>query len=294
MKRRAAAALLAIFAVSFSAVARGDLRIQELKWNAAPKAPMPLFRAQVSGDFAGDIEARFAMRADPILYKPRLAFYRVANALGSTLVPRTEVYQIRLGEVIHALAHDPHGLQHLRSGVTVNNDGTVTILMNEPISGGHTVDFTAGPDVVAWRSWAEGREAVPADRQKLMLAYVEALVLDFVTANVGRRTVTVDSTKTTLFLAENGGAFNERADPRGLDVLLTQLKRVNRFPKRLIDRLRAFDRAEADRVLRDGPFTNWLVATRPLSEMMERRRTIVSLVDARLADQGQPGLVLLP
>jgi hypothetical protein len=69
---------------------------------------------------------------------------------------------------------------------------------------------------------------------------------------------------------------------------------VNRFPKRLIDRLRAFDRAEADRTLREGAFTSWLVATRPLSEMMERRRAIVSLVDARMAEHGETGLVLVP
>jgi hypothetical protein len=290
--RVVAAGFLALLA-SVSALARADLRIQELKWNAV-KAAMPLFRASVSGDFTGDVEARFAMRADPVLYKPRLAFYRVATALGSSLVPRTEMYQVRLGEVVRALAHDPHGLQLLRSGVTVHNDGTVTLLVTEPISGGHVVDITAGDDATAWRSWAEGREAAPPDRQKLMLAYVETLVLDFVTANVGRRLVTLDAAKSTLYLTENGGAFNERADPRGLDVILTQLKRVNRFPKRLIDRLRTFDRAEADRVLRDGPFTNWLVATRPLSEMMERRRAIVSLVDARLAERGDSAVVLVP
>jgi hypothetical protein len=293
VKPRAAAAVFFAIAGSISAFARADLHIQELKWNAI-KAPMPLFRASVSGDFAGDVEARFAMRADPVLYKPRLAFYRVAMALGSTLVPHTEVYQVRLGEVLRALGRDPHGLQLLRSGVTVNNDGTVTILVTEPISGGHVIDITAGNDAMAWRSWAEGRQAVPPELQKLTLAYVEALVLDFVTANVGRRLVTLDATKSALYLTENGGAFNERADPRGLDVILAQLKRVNRFPKRLIDRLRTFDRAEADRVLRDGPFTNWLVATRPLSEMMERRRAIVSLVDARLAEHGEAGLLLVP
>jgi hypothetical protein len=69
---------------------------------------------------------------------------------------------------------------------------------------------------------------------------------------------------------------------------------VNRFPKRLIDRLRVFDAAEADRTLRAGSFTSWLVATRPLSEMMERRRAIVSLVDARLAELGTEGVVLVP
>jgi hypothetical protein len=287
------AVLLLAAASLVSASARADLRISELKWSGA-KGTMPLFRAVVAGDWSGDLEARIAMRADPIVYKPRLAFYRVAIALGSSLVPRAEVYQIRLGDILRALARDPHGASFLRSGVTVNNDGTVTVLITEPVIGGHDVDIVSGAEVAAWRSWAEGRETVPLERQKLVLAYVEALVLDFVTANVGRRLVTVDSSKTSLYLTENGGAFNERADPRGLESILAQLKRVRRFPRRLIDRLRAFDRAEADRTLRDGTFTSWLVATRPLSEMMERRRAIVSLVDARMAEHDEAGLVLLP
>ncbi|HMJ56692.1 MAG TPA: hypothetical protein VK540_31705 [Polyangiaceae bacterium] len=291
MKRSAVLLLAAVLVVATPAGA--DLRISELKWSGV-RASMPLFRAVVAGDFNGDLEARFAMRVDPIVYKPRLAFYRVATALGSGLVPRSEVYQVRLAEILRALAHDPHGMSFLRSGVTVNNDGTVTVLITEPVVGGHDVDIVSGAEVAAWRRWAEGREAVPPDRQDLVLAYVEALVLDFVTATVGRRLVTVDSSKSSLYLRENSGAFNERADPRGLDSILTQLKRVNRFPKRLIDRLRAFDRAEADSTLRAGAFTSWLVATRPLSEMMERRRAIVSLVDARLAELGEAGLVLVP
>ena len=291
MNRRAVLLLTAGLLVSPPALA--DLRIGELKWSGV-KGAMPLFRAAVTGDFNGDVEARFGMRADPIVYKPRLAFYRVAAALGSNLVARSEVYQVRLAEVLHALARDPHGMSFLRNGVTVNNDGTVTVLVNEPITGGHDVDIVSGPEAAVWRSWAEGRATVPPERQKLVLAYVEALVLDFVTANVGRRLVTVDASKSSLYLRENGGAFNERADPRGLDSILAQLKRVNRFPRRLIDRLRVFDRAEADRTLRAGPFTSWLVATRPLSEMMERRRAIVSLVDARMAELGEAGLVLVP
>jgi hypothetical protein len=291
------AVVLSAAALMFSRSAAAELRIEELKWIGARKGarlPIPLFRATVAGDFTGEVEARIAMRVDPIAYKPRLAFYRVATALGSSLVPRAEVYQIRLGEILRALSRDPPGALHLRGGVTVNNDGTVTVLVSEPVAGGQAVDIVSGPDVKNWRLWAEGREPVPPERQKLVLAYVEALVLDFVTATVGRRLATLDSSKSTLFLTENGGAFNERADPRALDGILAQLKRVNRFPKRLIDRLRAFDQSESDRTLRAGPFTSWLVATRPLSEMMERRRAIVSLVDARIAELGDPGRVLAP
>jgi hypothetical protein len=281
------------FAASSTVARAGDIHVAELKWSAE-RTSFPLYRATVTGEFEGDLNARMAMRGEPTAYKPHLAFYRVAMALGSPLVLRTEVYSIPLAEILHALAHDPAGLTFFRGGARVTNDGMVRLLLSEPVPSGHEVDILSGPEVQSWRGWAEGRDVLPPDRQRIVLAYVETLILDFLTANGSRRKVSVDSSKTRIFLTDNSGAFNERADPRSLEGILAGLKRVSRFPRRLIDRLRTFDRIEADATLRAGDFTDWLVATRPLSEMMERRRAIVSLVDARVAELGDFDLTVVP
>ena len=67
--------------------ANGEL--SDLKWTG--KAPtFPLFRAVASGDFRGEVEARITTKSEPIHYRKYLAYYRLAEALGSKLVPRTE------------------------------------------------------------------------------------------------------------------------------------------------------------------------------------------------------------
>jgi hypothetical protein len=271
------------------------LRLSELKWTGA-KPTFPVCHAVATGDFAGEVEVRVATRSDPMRFKSHLAFYRLADALGSQLVPRTESHSIPLREVLAALHKDPVGLALLRDEMAVLNDGTVTVLVSELVTGGHEVDFFTGGEVKAWRVFAEGQKNVPRDRRGLVSGYVETLVLDYLSANAKRNVVTVDAdaAASSIHLVENGGAFADRPDLGVLDAVLAQLKRVTRFPKRLVARLRAFERPQAEAVLHGGPFVNWLVASRPLADMLDRRGAILSLVDARAAELGEPTVLALP
>ena len=168
------------------------------------------------------------------------------------------------------------GLALLRDEMAVMNDGTVTVLVNEPIAGGREVDFFTSGEVRTWRVWAEGRQNVPRDWRGLVSGYVETLVLDYLAANAKRSMVIVDAdaAAASVHLVDNGGAFAERPDLGILDAVLAQLKRVTRFPKHLVAKLRSFERADAEAALHGGPFVNWLVASRPLTEMLERRGAI--------------------
>jgi hypothetical protein len=270
-------------------------RLSDIRWTGA-KPTFPVCHAVASGEFAGDVEVRIATRSDPMRYRPYVAFYRLAVALGSRLVPRTQAYAVPLRDLLVALRKDPMGFAHLRDEMAVQNDGTVTVLVTEPISGGREVDFFTSGEVRTWRVWAEGRQNVPRDRRGLVAGYIETLVLDYLAANAKRGAVTVDAdaAAAAIHLVDNGGAFAERPDLGVLDAVLAQLKRVTRFPKHLVDKLRAFERAEAEGALHSGPFVNWVVASRPLGEMLERRGVILSLVDARAAELGEPAVLALP
>jgi hypothetical protein len=229
-------------------------------------------------------------------YRAFLAFYRLAIALGSQLVPRMQVVALPLRDILGALRKDPVGLALLRDEMAVMNDGTVTVLVSEPVAGGREVDFFLSGESKTWRIWAEGQKNVPRDRRGLVSGYVETLVLDYLAANAKRSVVTVDAdaAAASLHLVENGGAFAERPDTGVLDAVIAQLKRVTRFPRRLVGKLRAFERREAETALRGGTFVEWLVASRPLAEMLERRGAILSLVDARAAELGEPTVLALP
>jgi hypothetical protein len=264
----------------------GAIDLSDLKWTG--KAPtFPLFRAVASGDFRGEVEARIATRSEPIRYRSYLAFYRLAAALGSKLVPRTAVFAVRLPDLLLALRGDPAGLSLLREDLAVQNDGTVAVMVSEPIAVAREIDFSGGPEVRLWRAWAEGRAGVSAERWAIVSGYIEALVLDYLAGEARRSIATMDNDFRVLHLIENGGAFSARPDPQGLDMILAELKRVTRFPRGFVQRLRAFDRGSAERALHAGPFVAWLVASRPISEMMERRDAVLSLIGARVAELGE-------
>jgi hypothetical protein len=277
------------------AAAAEGFHLKDLRWTGS-KPTFPLFHATTSGAFDGEVEIRVATRSDPMRYRPHLAFYRFAAALGSRLVPRTESHAVALPELLTALRRDPVGLQLLREDMAVLNDGTVTVLVTEAVPGGREVDILNGPEVKTWRTWADGRQPVPRDRRALVSGYLETLVLDYLTANTSRNVVTVDAdaAAASIHLVDNGGAFAARPDPGVLDVILAELRRATRFSKRLILRLRALDRPTAEAALHGGAFPNWLVASRPLVEMLERRGAILSLVDARVAEFGEPAVLAFP
>jgi len=262
-----------------------SIHFSDLRWTGVRPA-FPLFRGNASGDFQGDVELRIATRSEPLAYRAHLAVYCLADALGSRVVPRTERRSIRLPELIEALRKDPVGFALLKDDLTILNNGTVTVLVSEAVTGGREIDFVTSTEVKNRRALAEGQKDVPPDRRAMVGEYVETLVLDYLAANVKRTTVTVGA-DASLHLTDNAGAFPEHANAQALDAILAQLRRVNHYPRRLIDRLRALERPQADQALHAGPFATWLIATRTVAEMMERRHAILSLIDARVAELGE-------
>jgi hypothetical protein len=281
--------------VAGRARAEPSLVLEDLRWTGT-KPTFPLFRGVASGAFRGEVDVRVATRSDPVRYRPFLAFYRLATALGSRVVPRTEAHAVSLGALLAALRKDPVGLALLRDEMAVLNDGTVTVLVSETAPRGHEVDFFTSGESKSWRVWAEGSKTVPRDRRTLVTTYIETLVLDYLAANATRSTVVVDAdaAAASIHLLENGGAFAERPDVGVLDAVLAQMKRMSRFPRRLVANLRAFERPEAELALHGGPFVDWLVSSRPLADMLERRGVVLSLVDARAAELGEPAVLALP
>ena len=155
--------------------------LSDLKWTG--KAPtFPLFRASGVGRLPRRSRSAHHHQSEPIRYRKYLAFYRLAEALGSKLVPRTGVLAVRLPQLLLALRGDPEGLSLLREDMAVRNDGTVLVMVSEPIVDGHEIDFSAGPEVKSWRMSAESRASVPPERSSLVAGYVEALVLDYLAA----------------------------------------------------------------------------------------------------------------
>jgi hypothetical protein len=274
-----------------SAAPTAAVRLSSLRWTGSHPT-FPVFRALSSGAFEGAVEVRIATRADPLRYKAHLAFARLSSVLERSITPRAEAYAIPLAGVLAAVADDAAGRALLREEMAVLNDGTVTVLVSDVVRG-REVEL-AGYELRSARAWAETVAAVPGDRLRLVGAYVDTLVLDYLAGNVRRTTVVLDGEGATLWAVENGGAFVERVDPAALDGSLQQLKHITRFSRTLAERLRRVRRSELEAALHAGGFATWLVATRPIDEMLERSRVVQSLFAARAAEAGVVRALGLP
>ena len=267
------------------------MHLANLVWD---RRSIASFDGVLVGEDPRRVRVRLATLADPMRYKAELAFYKLATALGSDLVPRTRVSAMPLGELLGALATDPAGAVIVRRDVAILNDATVVATIVDAVA--HTEDVvpTAGVWSEPLRAWVEARAPVPDEGRVLASAYVEELILDYLAGNVSRSMAAYDPAARTLRLLDNRGAFLDHPEAKSLDIGLNHLKRVVRFPKRLVAKLRAFEPAAATALLRPGAFADWLLAPRSVAEMMERRHAILSLVDSRVAQSGEGAALALP
>src|SRR5262249_34378561 len=183
----------------------------------------------------------------------------------------------------------------------VQNDGTVDVLLatrssasaGSPWEGarGSPIDVVEGREAARWERWAEAAAPVPGEDGALLRDYVGMLVLDYLAANVGRRTVM--RAGSALVLVDNGSAFPPRTDQATLDRMLRRLRTMARVPRRLREALVRFDRERAAATFNEGGFERWLLAPRTVVEIDERRAALLTLVEARIAERGAAAVLAL-
>lgn len=228
-------------------------------------------------------DATVATHDHPRPHRRPLAYYRLSRALGSSAVPTTVVLRTPLGRLSELLSDEARA--YLTDRAAVANDGTVMLLLVARHDG-----RPAGEDDFEKLRKAAARNNGAAS--KLLTSYVDMLVLDYLSANVLRRGVTFGGDQ--LWLTDSSGAFPGFVAAKSLDVLLDALRRVVRFPRDLRQRLGEFDRQTARRTLLPGRFEDQLLGPRQLSDLMERRATLLSLLEARALKYGAESAFSLP
>jgi hypothetical protein len=271
--------------------------LAQLKPQRGPGVRSGVYTAALGGTRTATAEP--ATTAAPIAWKAPLAFYRLARALGMHVVPIAVVRAVALDDLAVALSAEPDARAFL-GDLRVQNDGMVDVLLATPASPsvgspwgarGRPFDASADRDVAALDVWAASPAPVPGEDGALLRDYVEMLVLDYLAANVARRTAM--RAGSALVLADNGSAFPPHADRPTLDRLLRRLRAVARFPRGLRDALSLFDRSKAAAVVTAGGFEAWLLAPRTVVELDERRAALLTLVEARIAERGAPAVLAL-
>jgi hypothetical protein len=273
-----------------SLVVRTGPGVHEGVFDATLKTPRGEIRATVQP----------ALVAAPNRLRGPYAFHLLARALGMRVVPAATVRRVPVDEL--GAAFSPKEAKTFLQTMRVQNDGTIDVLLAARSSAttgspwepprGTPFDPIDGPGTATWDRWASAAVPEANEDAHLLRDYLEMLVLDYLAANVGRQAA-LRVGASSIVLADNATAFPLHVERPLVDRLLRKLRRAGRFPRGVREALEGFDRTKAKATFDGGPFEEWLLSPRTLVELDERRLTLLTLVEARVAERGADAVLVL-
>ncbi len=249
------------------------------------RAPLEARLALDPGLPALRIELSLADLAAPLAATRPLAFHALARALGLAVAAPAALRRFGIAEIGRALGGSPDTSELLRR-LVVQNDGTVDGLLVAWPEAARVVSAESSIEAVRALRIAAAEVADPGEDVRLARAFVELLVVDYLSGNGVRRGVLLDEVRGALAAVDNAGAFPPWTDPAVTVRQLGRLRALRRFPRGLREALARFDRPAALAAFSPGELDTWLLSPRTLVELDERRTALLTLLDARVAALG--------
>lgn len=153
----------------------------------------------------------------------------------------------------------------------------------------------------AWRArftgWLANGGAIPEDQVALAAQISTMIVFDVLTGNWDRWSggnVGLDRAKNVLLFIDNDGAFFDPAPPQPLAAQMALLKKVDKFSRAFVTRLRALDPISLADAFGDDTPGEPLLAPKIVADVDARRRDVLSQIDAKIAKLGEPAVLAFP
>ena len=220
-----------------------------------------------------------ASRRGPLRYKGEVAARRLALALGLSNVPPVFFRTFEASTLAAAKGAEE---MIVKDGVVKGAlipwipDLTFIALEQAPLSG-------------EWKQWLRKGSTIPDDKRELAAQISTLVAFDYVTGNWDRWSggnVGIDKATGSLLYIDNDGAFFEVAPQDGLQRNKKLLAGIDRFSRSFITRMRILDEAELTRVLGDEAPAVPLLSAKALAGVVQRRKELLEVVDAKLKAAG--------
>ena len=238
-------------------------------------------------------QLRIATRRRPLPHRRPLAFKRLAELLGfGELVVDTRLLRLPLADVAGLLAADADAATYVRKNAVVANDGTIAALLTAQVRG-QEIGTGDVARVRRWRQLVSQPQAIGDDERLLVRSYVAALMLDYLGANVLRSSFVYQHDQRRVVLVDNRHAFASYASSAAHEIVLAMLAKVVQIPKRTLRALEAVPKAKLAAQIRRERMEDRVWGPRQLSDYEERRRTLLSLLHARIAQYGRATVLAL-
>lgn len=228
-----------------------------------------------------------ASRRGPVRYKGEIAAYRLGLALGVANVPRAFFRAFDASSLAAAKGADE----------MIVANGVVKGALIPWISDLGFLALEQAPLSVEWKQWLRRGAPVPDDKRELARQISVLVAFDYLTGNWDRWSggnVGLEKDTGTLLYIDNDGAFFEIAPLEGLARNKRLLAGIDRFSRGFIGRVRSLDDAELTRAIGEETTGVPLLSPKALAGVLQRRKELLDVVDAKVKANGEPATFELP
>jgi hypothetical protein len=224
-------------------------------------------------------------------YRGEIAAYRLGRALGISNVPPALPRSFPMAELRAALGDPSSGPGKLLADEAIANErGDVSGAIIPWIPDLHFLSLEAEPKRSEWRRWLAANGSVPDDKRELAKQISTMIVFDFLTANWDRWSggnIGTDAAGEAVLFIDNDGAFFDPPPPAPLAKQRALVAEDARFSKRFVAALRGLDPDVARSAMGEDGTGEPLLAPKVLAGLEERRKAALSMVDAKIAKDGE-------
>jgi hypothetical protein len=271
--------------------AAGDAGDEEVAFSGEPRSARSIGHTSLvyKVELPSGKRAAFkpAWRRGPLRYKGEIAARRLALALGLPNVPRAFFRSYPAARLAGAEGADE----------LIVRDGRVKGALIPWIEGLEFLALERAPLAGQWKAWLKKGGSIPDDQRELARQLSTLVLFDFVTGNWDRWSggnVGVDKATGTLLYIDNDGAFYERPPLDGLERSKKLLRGVDRLSRTFVASLRALDDVALGQALGEEAPGLPLLSAKALAGVAQRRKELLDLIDAKLADGGEAATFAFP
>jgi len=233
-----------------------------------------------------------------------IAAYRVNRLLGLSSVPPAVGRRFRVAEVADRFRADRvRDRAHFLAEIIPERDEAGTVVgeltwwipdLGPALIEGFDIDSVEG--VVTWKRYLTIGQEIPPANRTMVGQISELLLFDFVINNSDRWSggnIKTSKGESSLVFIDNTLSFG--GDPNGHNRVRTYLYRSQKFPRRLVERLRQLGAGELESAMTReiDPFP-FLLERNEMRAVLKRRDIAVKYIDDLIAKFGEEAVLVFP
>lgn len=249
--------------------------------------------------FDGAIQAAFKppSRLHPRGHLAEVAAYRIARLLGMENVAPAALRRIS-GDVMRARldARFTETWPEIYAWVRWDNDIAAEGAVIYWIPGLTPLGLESERKITEWSRWIAIGGELPEERRALAADLSSMIAFDYVIGNGDRwsgSNASGDPEGTRLYVRDHNLAFPTPMLAASHERLFRRVKRVERFSKRFVDGLTRLDRAALEREV-GADAERELLTTGQIREVLERRASLLTRVEALVEAHGREAVLYFP